>query len=272
MQLDFWHVSRVVSAWTLVCCFSFSRFPLAFSPLAHSNQPSSHDAYNVSLIGACVSVLMVYSMTMGDARADALGTALKRGYSSWSRAGSAGGIPSSGDMWRLPACAAAAAAATGLSVAWCSSPSREQSFIMVKPDGFNRGLCGDIIARFERKGYKLVAAKVIIPSEAIAKSHYEEHDGKPFFPKLVNFLTSGPVLALVFEGKGVIGYGRTMIGATNPLSSPPGTIRGDYGIDVGRNIIHGSDSAESAQREISLWFSSHEVAEFDRVVDGWIYE
>lgn len=202
---------------------------------------------------------------------DAFGTALKRSYSSWSRAE---GSPSSG-TWNLPAVVAAATAAgmwTAGSVALCSSSQKEQSFIMVKPDGFNRGLCGEIIARFERKGYKLVAAKVIVPSEATAKSHYEEHDGKPFFPKLVNFLTSGPVLALVFEGKGVIGYGRTMIGATNPLNSAPGTIRGDFGIDVGRNIIHGSDSAESAQREIALWFSSDEVAAFERVVDGWIYE
>lgn len=143
---------------------------------------------------------------------------------------------------------------------------------MVKPDGIQRGLAGDIVARFERKGYKLVAAKLIIPTENLAKKHYAEHDGKPFFPKLVDFLTSGPVLALVFEGKGAISYGRTLIGATNPLNSAPGTIRGDYGIDVGRNIIHGSDSPESAQREIALWFKPEECLAYSRAGDAWLYE
>jgi nucleoside-diphosphate kinase len=103
---------------------------------------------------------------------------------------------------------------------------------------------GEIIARFEQKGYKLVGAKVLVPSRELASLHYAEHDGKPFFPKLVDFLSSGAVVALAFEGKGVVAYGRTMIGATNPLASSPGTIRGDYGIDVGQNIIHGSDSVE----------------------------
>jgi len=175
------------------------------------------------------------------------------------------------------ACMAAIATMTTTTTALCKGSDdaaiREQSFIMVKPDGFTRGLCGDIIQRFEKKGYKLVAAKVLVPSEEIAKAHYAEHDGKPFFPKLVTFLTSGPVLALVFEGRGVIGYGRTMIGATNPLGSAPGTIRGDYGIDVGRNVIHGSDSPESAQREIALWFASADLARYERnAIDSWVYE
>ena len=134
------------------------------------------------------------------------------------------------------------------------------------------GLCGEIIARFEKKGYKLVAAKVLVPDVATAKAHYAEHDGKPFFPKLVNFLTSGPVMALVFEGKGVIAAGRKMIGSTNPLDADPSTIRGSHGIDVGRNIIHGSDSVESAQREISLWFTSDELTSYGRVIDTWVYE
>lgn len=168
---------------------------------------------------------------------------------------------------------AVAAAIAAPSFAFASSSSREErSFIMVKPDGVNRGLVGEVIARFEKKGYKLVGAKVLVPSEDIAKSHYAEHEGKPFFPKLVNFLSSGPVVALVFEGKGVIATGRKMIGATNPLTSEPGTIRGDFGLDVGRNIIHGSDGAESAQREIALWFKSEEIAAFERAVDSWIYE
>ena len=173
--------------------------------------------------------------------------------------------------------AAATAAVAGIAVVpsmafAASGNNHERSFIMVKPDGVNRALVGEIIARFERKGYKLVGAKVLVPNQELAKSHYAEHDGKPFFPKLVSFLTSGPVVALVFEGKGVIAAGRKMIGATNPLASDPGTIRGDFGLDVGRNIIHGSDGAESAQREIALWFGSDEVSAFDRVMDSWIYE
>lgn len=157
--------------------------------------------------------------------------------------------------------------------ALAAAPSnRERSFIMVKPDGMNRGLAGDIIARFEKKGYKLVAAKVIVPSRDLASRHYAEHDGKPFFPALVDFLTSGPVLALVFEGAGVVKSGRELIGKTNPQASAPGTIRGDYGITVGRNIIHGSDGVESAQREIALWFTPDEVAIYGRVIDTWLYE
>ena len=166
--------------------------------------------------------------------------------------------------------AATFAAAAVPSFAFASS--QERSFIMVKPDGVNRGLVGEIIARFERKGYKLVGAKVLVPSTDIARLHYAEHDGKPFFPKLVDFLSSGSVVALCFEGKGAVAYGRTMIGATNPLASPPGTIRGDYGLDMGRNIIHGSDSVESAQREIALWFKPEELAAVEKIIDAWIYE
>ncbi len=161
------------------------------------------------------------------------------------------------------------------------------------------GLCGEIIARFEKKGYKLVAAKVLVPEVETAKAHYAEHDGKPFFGKLVTFLTSGPVrtetkrnethsfhahrlhahsvsarqvLALVFEGKGVIAAGRKMIGSTNPLDADPSTIRGQNCIDVGRNCIHGSDSVQSAQREIALWFKSSELSSYPRVIDAWLYE
>lgn len=127
-------------------------------------------------------------------------------------------------------------------------------FVQVKPDGVNRGLVGEIVSRFECKGYKLVGIKVVVPSPELASMHYAEHDGRPFFPKLVNFLSSGPVVAMVFEGSGVVAYGRTMIGVTNPLASAPGTIRGDYGIDVGRNIIHGSDSVEvSAAQRVWRW-------------------
>ncbi len=115
---------------------------------------------------------------------------------------------------------------------------------MIKPDGVHRGLIAEILARFERKGYKLVGIKVLVPSKDLAKLHYAEHAERPFFPKLVDFLSSGAVVAMVWEGKGAVAYGRTMIGATNPAASAPGTIRGDLAVDMGRNIIHGSDSVE----------------------------
>ena len=144
---------------------------------------------------------------------------------------------------------------------------------MVKPDGVQRGLIADIIARFERKGYKLVAAKMVLPTAALAEAHYAEHKGKPFFPGLVTFLTSGPVLAMVWEGPGVVATGRALIGATNPLASAPGTIRGDYAVSTGRNVIHGSDSPESAAREAGLWFKgAGEVVGWARTGDKWVVE
>lgn len=153
-----------------------------------------------------------------------------------------------------------------------AASNEERSFIMIKPDGVQRALIAEVIKRFESKGYKLVGIKVLVPPKNLAGAHYEEHKERPFFPKLVNFLSSGAVVAMVWEGKDVIKYGRTMIGATNPIASPPGTIRGDYGIDVGRNIIHGSDSLESAQREIALWFQPEELADYIRTARPWIYE
>ncbi|EFA78176.1 nucleoside diphosphate kinase [Heterostelium album PN500] len=135
----------------------------------------------------------------------------------------------------------------------------ERSFIAIKPDGVARNLVGEIIARFERKGFVLVGLKQIVPTADLAKSHYAEHAERPFFGGLVSFITSGPVVAMVWEGKGVIAAARALIGATNPLASAPGTIRGDLAIDVGRNIIHGSDSVDSAKREIALWFAETEL-------------
>ncbi|GFH15879.1 nucleoside diphosphate kinase, partial [Haematococcus lacustris] len=125
-----------------------------------------------------------------------------------------------------------------------ASTCSERTFIAIKPDGVHRGLMAEIMKRFEAKGYKLVGIKLVVPTADLAGAHYAEHNGKPFYPKLVNFLSSGPVLAMVWEGKEAIKYGRSMIGATNPLASSPGTIRGDFGVDVGRNIVHGSDSVE----------------------------
>ena len=131
---------------------------------------------------------------------------------------------------------------------------------------------GDIIGRFEFKGFTLVGLKLIQVSKALAEQHYGEHKEKPFFPGLVEFITSGPVVAMVWEGKGVVASARKMIGATNPLSSEPGTIRGDYGVDIGRNIIHGSDAVETAQREIALWFGTDELASWEPTLSQWIYE
>ena len=128
----------------------------------------------------------------------------------------------------------------------------ERTFIAIKPDGVQRGIVGEIISRFEKKGFKLVAMKLIHPSKAMAEEHYADLKNKPFFPGLTTYFSSGPVIAMVWEGKGAIKTGRVMLGATNPADSAPGSIRGDLCIDVGRNICHGSDSPDSAQHEVTL--------------------
>lgn len=130
----------------------------------------------------------------------------------------------------------------------------ERTYIMIKPDGVQRGLVGEIITRFEKRGFILRALKQTLPSEELLKNHYSDLSEKPFFPKLVKYMLSGPVVCMVWEGKAVVATGRKMLGETNPLNSAPGTIRGDFCIDVGRNICHGSDSVESAKKEIALWF------------------
>jgi nucleoside-diphosphate kinase len=143
---------------------------------------------------------------------------------------------------------------------------------MIKPDGVQRGLVGDIVARFERRGLKIAAMKMLVVSEDLAKKHYEEHAAKPFFPNLVSFIRSGPVVAMVVEGKDVVPIVRSMVGATNPKNSNPGTIRGDFAVDMGRNVIHASDSPESAKREISLYFNTSEIATYKRIDEQWLYE
>lgn len=135
----------------------------------------------------------------------------------------------------------------------------ERTFLMVKPDGVKRQLIGDIVDRFERKGFVLKGAKLMQITEDLAKKHYAEHAERPFFGELVDFITSGPVFAMVWEGENVISVGRLMMGATNPLESAPGTIRGDYSTTVSHNVIHGSDSFSSAQREIALFFNELEL-------------
>lgn len=132
----------------------------------------------------------------------------------------------------------------------------EKTFLMVKPDGVARGLIGEIISRFENKGYTLNRLEMLTPSVEIVEAHYAEHKEKPFFGELVDFLTSGPVVAMEWEGENIIAVSRMMIGKTNPLDAQPGTIRGDLAATMSQNVIHGSDSAESAERELALWFVS----------------
>ncbi|KAM7426051.1 Nucleoside diphosphate kinase B [Porites harrisoni] len=149
----------------------------------------------------------------------------------------------------------------------------ERTFIMVKPDGVQRGLIGDIIKRFEQKGFKLVAMKFMQASEEHLRQHYADLSNLPFFPGLVKHMASGPVVAMVWEGLGVVKTGRVMLGETDPAKSKPGTIRGDYCIEIGRNIIHGSDSVESAEKEIALWFSKkEELVDWTPAAYKYVYE
>lgn len=148
----------------------------------------------------------------------------------------------------------------------------ERTFLAIKPDGVQRGLIGEIIRRFETKGFKLVGLKFMNVSKELAEQHYGVHKERPFFPGLVEFITSGPVVAMVWEGDGVIAGARKVIGATNPLNAEPGTIRGDLGANIGRNIIHGSDAPETAQFEIGLWFTDAELVNWTPTVMPWIHE
>ena len=148
----------------------------------------------------------------------------------------------------------------------------EQTLVLVKPDGVQRGLAGEVVSRLERRGLKLVAMKLMQVDDALAREHYGEHVERPFFPGLVNFITSGPIVAMVWEGKNAIALTRQTMGATNPADAGPGTIRGDLGVDIGRNIVHGSDGPESAQREINLFFKPGEILSYGRSTDAWITE
>ena len=148
----------------------------------------------------------------------------------------------------------------------------ERTFLAIKPDGVQRGLIGEIIKRYESKGFTLAGMKFMKVSRELAESHYDVHKERPFFAGLVEFITSGPVVAMVWEGEGVVAAARKIIGATNPLTAEPGTIRGDFGVDIGRNIIHGSDAVETAQREVSLWFSNDELVSWHPQNMPWLYE
>jgi len=148
----------------------------------------------------------------------------------------------------------------------------ERTFIMVKPDGVQRNLVGDVISRFEKKGFTLVGLKLISVSRELAEKHYDIHKEKSFFNSLVEFIISAPVVAMVWEGNGVVAAARNLIGATNPIAAAPGTIRGDYGVNISRNLIHGSDALETAQTEIALWFSEDELASWQPTITPWLYE
>lgn len=148
----------------------------------------------------------------------------------------------------------------------------ERTLIMVKPDGVQRGLIGKIIDRFETRGLKLAGMKFIQMSAALAAQHYAVHEGKPFYDNLVSYIISGPVVAMAWEGKDAISIARATMGSTNPAEAPPGTIRGDFGAEIGRNLVHGSDGLETAYYEINLFFEASELVSWDRDIEPWVRE
>lgn len=148
----------------------------------------------------------------------------------------------------------------------------ERTYVMVKPDGVQRGLVGEVIGRIERRGLKIAALRMNTISPEKAKKHYAEHVQKPFFKSLIDFITSGPSVSMVVEGKNAISVMRSINGATNPLNAATGSIRGDFALDTGRNIVHASDSPESAAREIGIHFSDSEISEYSRIDETWVYE
>lgn len=147
----------------------------------------------------------------------------------------------------------------------------ERSLVLIKPDAMQRGLAGEIISRLEKKGLKIVAMKMLHMDKNLAQRHYAIHKGKAFFNDLVSFITSSPVIAIVFQGKNAVEIIRQMMGETDPAKAQRGTIRGDFGIDIGHNLVHGSDSLENASKEIDLFFSAEEIFNYDREIDTWIY-
>ena len=149
---------------------------------------------------------------------------------------------------------------------------RERTLVLVKPDGIQRGLAGEIVSRLESRGLRIVGLRMLRVDEALAKRHYAEHEGKPFFDGLIAYITSSPIIAAVLEGTRAIEVVRKTIGATNPADADPGTIRGDLSVELGRNLIHGSDGPDSATREIALFFDESQLFDYERDVDRWIFE
>ncbi|MDR5672901.1 Nucleoside diphosphate kinase [Halalkaliarchaeum sp. AArc-CO] len=150
----------------------------------------------------------------------------------------------------------------------------ERTFVMIKPDGVQRGLIGEILSRFEDRGLKVVAGKFLQLDEELASEHYAEHEDKPFYDDLVSFITSGPVFAFVLQGADATRQVRSMVGTTDPLEADPGTIRGDYGLDLGRNVVHASDHEDEGanEREIALFFDEGELVDYERIDETWLYE
>ncbi len=146
----------------------------------------------------------------------------------------------------------------------------ERSLVLIKPDAMQRGLAGEIISRLEKRGLKIVAMKMLQMDKGLAQRHYAVHEGKAFFNELVDFITSSPIIAGIFQGKDAVNLIRQTMGATDPANALPGTIRGDFGLDIRHNLIHGSDSVESASKEITLFFSAEEICDYQRDIDKWI--
>ena len=149
---------------------------------------------------------------------------------------------------------------------------KERTFVMIKPDAVQRGLIGEIIKRIENAGLKIVAMKFIKPELNHAKKHYEVHEGKPFYEGLIKYITSSPAVPMIVEGENAVRRMRQIIGATNPLEADVGSIRGDYGMHIGRNLVHGADSVENAKKEMSIYFEEDEVINWEWVLEDWIYE
>jgi nucleoside-diphosphate kinase len=148
----------------------------------------------------------------------------------------------------------------------------ERTLILVKPDAMQRGLAFEVLARLERRGLRLAGLRLLHVDEAMAKRHYGEHEGKPFFAGLVQYITSSPIIAAVFEGTGAVDAARQTMGSTKPTEAAPGTIRGDLGLEIGRNLVHGSDSVQSAEREIAIFFEGQPLLDWQREVDPWVFE
>lgn len=148
----------------------------------------------------------------------------------------------------------------------------ERTLVLVKPDGVQRGLIGEIISRLERRGLRLAAAKFIRVSQELAATHYAIHKGKPFYESLLQYITSAPVMAMVWEGPNAVAAVRQTMGATRPTEAAPGSIRHDFALEIGRNLTHASDSPENGEKEVALWFTKEELVEWERAVDSWIFE
>ena len=151
-------------------------------------------------------------------------------------------------------------------------PEIERTLVLVKPDAMQRGLAGEVLKRLEQRGLRIAGLKLLLVSDEMAKRHYAEHENKPFYQGLLSFITSAPIIAAAFEGPGAVQAARQVMGATDPQKAAPGTIRADLGIDMGRNLVHGSDSAESAARELAIFFEPDELLAYDRAIDPWLVE